>query len=71
MCSVFWLEPVVHAQAFLTSVRLFEANGVSVRVRLKINDLPTIGAVAVILAGSALHDLSRLSIDGFETISGR
>lgn len=59
--SVPWLEPAVCAQASLASVRLFEGNGVSLRVRVKINDLPT-AAAAVIFARSALHDLSRHSL---------
>lgn len=58
-CSVFWLEPVIHTQASLASVRVSEGNGVSVKVRLKINDLPTTAAVAVISARSALHGLYR------------
>lgn len=69
-CSVPWLKPAVCAQASLASVRLFEGNGVSLRVRFKINYLPTAAAL-VIFARSALHDLPRQSMGCFEAISGR
>lgn len=62
VCFVFWLEPVLCAQASLASVSLFEGNGVSVRFRLKINYLPTTVAVEVIFARGARHDLSRQSL---------